>query len=344
MQFREVTLKKLADKIGGTVVGDGSRVVKCLAEIDKAGDFSISPFWEQQFAKDIIPGSMLLTCKGWTPEGCSAIEVENPRRSLIDILEIFGKDRTVQGKIHQSAVVPESVKIGKNVFIGPNCILGENVILEDNVVLMGNNWVGDNTIIGAKSRIEPGTIIYDSVSIGKNCIVHSNAVIGSDGFGFMPDSEKGLLRIPQIGTVTIEDNVEIGTCTCIDRATFGDTHIGKGTKIDALVKIGHNCKIGKYCISVAQSGIAGSSVIGDFVTLAAQSGVANHATVGDKVTLCARAGVAGNIKAGQMVSGFPAREHRSELRQHAIARRLPDIYDNVKKLNAKLKELESKLQ
>jgi UDP-3-O-[3-hydroxymyristoyl] glucosamine N-acyltransferase len=199
--------------------------------------------------------------------------------------------------------------------------------------------VGKHVSIGDNTLIEPGVVIYDRSSIGENCIIHANAVVGSDGFGYMPDPELGLLRIPQIGTAVIEDDVEIGVCSSIDRGTFGETRISKGTKIDSHVKIGHNCTIGEYCIIVAQSGIAGSTTLGKGVTMAAQSGAANHSRIGDGVIAAGRAGITGDVPPGLVVSGFPAIEHKKDLHQLVAIKQLPDLIKKVKNIEKKLDEL-----
>ncbi|MEG1501817.1 MAG: UDP-3-O-(3-hydroxymyristoyl)glucosamine N-acyltransferase [Synergistaceae bacterium] len=332
--MKRITLSEISKLLGGSVVGDPNIEILGITDLGKIEESMISPLWEKKFISEVVPGNILLTKPGWTPTGYNSVEVDDPRRALILLLNFFNPFVELQQSIHSSSVVSSTAKIGKSVHIGPNCIVSDNAELCDNVKLMGNVWIGSGVTIGANTLIEPGVVIHSFVTIGKSCIVHPNAVIGSDGFGFMPDPKEILVRIPQIGTVTIEDNVEIGSCTCIDRATFGDTHISKGTKIDALVKVGHNCKIGQYCIAVSQTGIAGSSKIGNFVTLAAQSGVANHATVGDKVTLGARTGVVTDVESGKIMSGFPAQEHSVELRQLAILKKLPELYKLLKVANS----------
>jgi UDP-3-O-[3-hydroxymyristoyl] glucosamine N-acyltransferase len=260
----------------------------------------------------------------------------------VKLLEYFDTDEN-HGlpAIHRSAVISSSTVIGKDVTIGPGCVLSEHCSIGDGCVLVANVWVGKHVKIGDNTLIEPGVVIYDRSLLGKNCIVHANAVIGCEGFGFMPDSKKGLLRIPQIGRAVIEDDVEIGVCSGIDRATFGETKISKGTKIDSHVKIAHNCTVGEYCIIVAQTGIAGSSTLGNGVTMAAQSGVANHATVGDGVIAAGRAGITDDTQAGAIVSGFPAIDHKKDLRQMAATRQLPDLIKNVKNIEKRLNDLES---
>jgi UDP-3-O-[3-hydroxymyristoyl] glucosamine N-acyltransferase len=337
----ELKLAKISEMLGGTLKGDPNYVVSSISNPEKYVQGSISPLWEKKFVHDVVPGTVLLTKKNWIPEGCSGIEVDEPRLALITLLEYF--DRANGNKIagiHKSAVIDPSSKLGKNVTIGPDCILSEETSIGDNTILKGKVWVGSNVNIGSDCVIEPGVVLYDKITIGDRCLIHANAVIGCDGFGFVPDPKTVMRRIPQIGTVIIEDDVEIGVGTTIDRATFGETRIARGTKIDAQVKIGHNCHVGEYSIIVAQSGLAGSSTIGKGVTLAAQSGVANHSTVGDGAVVASRSAAVSDIPAGMTVSGFPAQEHLQDMRQLAIIRHLPEIEKTVKSLAAAVKKME----
>ncbi len=342
MRIEGLTLTNIAEMVGGTFKGEGSRVVTSITSPEEPCPGSISPLWEKTLIPHAHPEAVLLTKKGWIPENGQGVEVEDPRRALVTLLEYFDTDKKYTfPSVHETAVISKSAVIGEKVTIGPCCVLSDQCRIGDGCVLAGNIWVGKHVSIGDNTLIEPGVVIYDRSSLGRNCIIHANAVIGCEGFGFMPDSEKVLLRIPQIGTVSIGDDVEIGVCTSIDRATFGETKISKGTKIDSHVKIAHNCSIGEYSIIVAQSGIAGSSTLGKGVTMAAQSGVANHASVGDGVIAAARAGITEDIPPGSVVSGFPAIDHKKDLRQKAAVRQLPDMIKNVKNLQKRLDELES---
>lgn len=340
MTAKVLNLSQIADMTGGTLIGDPDYAITSISALEQHKEHSISPLWENKFLSAVEPGMVLITKKGWIMDGCSGVEVDDPRKSLVSLLAFFDPHIQELPNVHISASLSSTSVIGKGVHIGPNCVVSDEAEIGDGCVLTGNVWVGRGVKIDSGTRIESGVSILDYVTIGKGCIIHSNAVIGSDGFGFMPDGQTGLLRIPQIGRVTIEDNVEIGACTCIDRATFGDTHVASGTKIDALVKIGHNCRIGHCCIIVSQSGIAGSSTLGNGVTMAAQSGIANHAAVGDGVTMGARSGVIGDIEPRQTISGFPARDHRLELRQMASLRHLADMADEIKKLRKRISALE----
>lgn len=340
----DLTLAKIAEMTGGTLNGDPQYKITGISAPDIGVRNTISPLWEKKFLTTLSPETVLLTKKNWIPEGRQGVEVDEPRAALTLLLIFFEENNTDLRRspsIHPTAVISAKASIGKNVFIGAGCII-EDAVIGDGSILEAKVFVGSGSVVGEYCRIESGVVIYNNVTIGKDCILHANAVVGCDGFGYIPDSKAGLLRIPQIGTVKIGDNVEVGVCSSIDRATFGETVVGHGTKIDSHVKIGHNCRIGEFCVIVSQSGVAGSSVVGNWVTLGAQTGVANHATIGERVVVAGRGGVVSDIEQGKTVSGFPARDHRKELRVRAALLRLPELIDKVKELKKKMSELEKK--
>ena len=332
---REITLNEAAVLTGGTVVGDGTLKVCGIAAPEYYQEGCLAPLWEKKYRPLATAEKLLFTVKGWIPEGGSGIEVEEPRTALIKLLACFDKEPKAVPGISEKAEVAESAVLGKNISIYSGAVVKENAVIGDNTVVMENAVIGCGAQLGKNCVIEPGAVIYHHCLLGDNCVIHSNAAIGCDGFGFLPDPKAGMVKIPQIGIVRLDNGVEIGASTSVDRATFGETYIGLCTKIDSHVKIGHNCHIGAYTIIVAQAGIAGSSKIGSRVILAAQSGVANHSEVGDGCTVGGRAGVVNDIPDGQTVSGFPAQEHRKELRLQAAVRQLPET---LKKLKTALRE------
>lgn len=339
-----LTLAAIAEMTGGSLKGDPGYEIIGISAPEAGTKNTISPLWEKKFLDALAPEAVLLTKKGWLPEGRQGVETDEPRVALTALLYFFEKNNGGSKRergVHPTAVVSPCASIGANVFIGARCVIEAATVGEGTVVEAGA-YIGDGAVLGEGCLIEPGAVIYHDVTIGKNCIIHANAVVGCDGFGFVPDAQAGLLRIPQIGTVIIGDNVEIGVCSSIDRATFGETVISRGTKIDSHVKVGHNCVIGEFCIIVSQSGVAGSSVVGNGVVLGAQTGVANHATIGDRVTVAGRGGVVSDIASGKTVSGFPARDHREDLRAQAAVRRVPELMDTVKALRRKVEELEKR--
>jgi UDP-3-O-[3-hydroxymyristoyl] glucosamine N-acyltransferase len=228
--------------------------------------------------------------------------------------------------------------LGKNIAIGPFAIIEDNVILGDDTIVYGNSYIGHDTNIGTKCIIYPNVSIRERITLGNRVIIHCGTVIGSDGFGFA--KIRGVQeKIPQIGTVLIEDDVEIGANVTIDRARFDKTIIGKGTKIDNLVQIAHNVIIGENCIIVAQAGISGSTIVGKGVILAGQAGLVGHITVGDGAVAAAQAGVTKSIPAHTMVSGYPARPHDVAKRVNACVQNLPQLYKRIKELEQKIEKL-----
>jgi len=334
-----MTAQEIAEFINGTVDGDGKAEISGASGIKeaKAGDitFVANPKYqalikETEAAAIIVPPGMEM------PENKIAIRHETPSLAFARIMQRFGPEPVVyQPGIHPTAVVGKQVRIGKNVSIQAYVVIEDEAVIGDDSVIYPGVFVGYKAKIGARAIIYPRVIIRERVSIGDGCIIHSGTVIGSDGFGYA--TIKGVHhKIPQIGTVIIEDDVEIGANVTIDRARFDKTWIKKGTKIDNLVQIAHNVIIGENSIVVAQTGIAGSTVIGKNVIMAGQSGLAGHIEVGDNAIIAGRAGVTKNVPAGQMVSGFPAAPHTRAKRLQVLTNRLPELYKRMSLLEKKL--------
>ncbi|PIQ24210.1 UDP-3-O-(3-hydroxymyristoyl)glucosamine N-acyltransferase [bacterium (Candidatus Blackallbacteria) CG17_big_fil_post_rev_8_21_14_2_50_48_46] len=259
--------------------------------------------------------------------------VPEVREALASLLAFFHAPAPPQPGIHPTAILGKACKIAPSAQIGPYCVLGDSVEIGENTVLSAHVSLGSQVRIGAQCRLYPQVTLYDQVSLGDQVIIHSGSVIGSDGYGFyFKDGQHH--KIPQTGGVEIGDRVEIGAQVSIDRGTVGQTRIGTGTKIDNLVQIGHNVQIGRHCLLVAQVGISGSTVLGDFVTLAGQTGVAGHLEIGSGVIAAGKSGITQDIPAGLKISGFPAQEHRQELKQQALLRRLPELFKRLRNLNA----------
>ncbi len=258
--------------------------------------------------------------------------LKNPRLAFAESLNILNPRQKPKVGIHSSAVIGENVKIGDmvsigaNVCIGNNCEIGNGSVIHPGVVLYDKITIGDNSELHANCVIHPNSLI------GSNCILHSNSVIGSDGFGFVP-TPQGWYKMPQTGIVVIENDVEIGCCSTIDRPAVGKTTIGKGTKIDNLVQIGHGVKTGKSCAMASQVGIAGGAQLGDGVILAGQVGVGNRVKVGDKVIASSKCGIHADVNPNQVISGFPAMPNRLWLRCSANFKKLPEIVKAIKEIN-----------
>lgn len=337
------TLKEISRIIGGEVVGDGNVVITGVSGIKEAREGDITfvanakyfPFIEKTRASAIIaPLGLEIKSK-------PLIRTENPSLAFAKVLSSITDMETKHPKgIHPSATLGKDVSLGKDVAIGPYAVLEDNVSIGDHSIIYAGCFLGHNTRVGSNTLIYANVSIRERITIGNNVIIHSGTVIGSDGFGFAA-IEGVHHKIPQIGTVEIQDDVEIGANVTIDRARFGKTVIGRGTKIDNLVQIAHNVVIGENSIIVAQAGISGSTVIGKGVTLAGQAGLVGHITVGDGSIVAAQAGVTKSIPPNTMVSGYPAKPHETAKRVNACVQNLPKLYAIVAELKKKIEELES---
>jgi len=300
-----VKLKELAKLVSGNITGNGELDIQRVAPLEEAKDGDLAFVLDKKHLASALKSkaSALVVPPKTKVNGKSAIMVDNPRYAMAQILPRFAKKAEVRPNIHPSAVIAKSAKIGKGVTIYPFVYIGENC------------EVGDDSII------HPSVTLYDEVKVGKRVILHSGARIGIDGFGYVQEKGKHV-KIPQIGTVIIEDDVEIYANVCISRATIGSTIIGTGTKIDSLSHIAHNCRIGKNCAIVSLVGFAGSVTLKDNVYVAGQAGFNGHITVGENTVVMARAGVTKDIPANSFISGFPAQDHSKEMELQAALRRL----------------------
>lgn len=326
----QYSLAELAEITGAELRGDPLWQIARLSVPQAAGlhdlVFLLDPRWLPAIAASAAQ-AVLLSPQHWGPALASkhALLVSDVRPALAGLLRLFHAAPAHPPGVHASAVLGEGCQIDPSAYIGPGCVLEPGVVIDAGVVLKAMVYVGAESRIGCDSLIYPQVTLCDQVQLGERVIVHSGSVIGADGYGFyLHDGQHQ--KIPQIGGVHIEDDVEIGANVTIDRGTVGLTRIGAGTKIDNQVQIGHNVQIGKHCLLVAQVGISGSTVLGDFVTLAGQTGVAGHLQIGDGVVAAGKSGITQNIPAGQKVSGFPAQAHLRELKQQALLRRLPELF------------------
>ncbi len=271
------------------------------------------------------------------------IKSDNPQLDFLKILKIFYPDpfSNLKGISKNASISPKS-SLGKNVYIGDFSIIFENVSIGNNVKIFPHVTIYPNVKIGKNCIIHSFAAIRENTEIGDNVIIQNGAVIGGDGFGFVKDKNGIYHKIPHIGKVIIEDNVEIQANSCVDRAPYGKTVIRKGTKIDNLVQIGHGCQIGKNCVFSAQTGIAGSSQIGNNVICAGQVGIADHSKIGDNAILLAKTGVTSRVKSGQMVNGYPPFDAKLFRKIHVSLKRLPTLLEDFKKLKKKVEKLERK--
>jgi UDP-3-O-[3-hydroxymyristoyl] glucosamine N-acyltransferase len=273
-------------------------------------------------------------------EDIVVLRAKDPYLAYTRALRLFYPDRSFEPFIHPTAVIHSSAKIGNNVWIGALTVIGADAEVGDDVCIYPNATIYDQVIIGKDSVIHSGVAVRERTLIGERVIIHNNSVIGCDGFGYAKDEDRHWLKIPQTGRVVIEDDVEIGAGATIDRASVGETRIGRGTKIDNLVQIGHSCTIGEDALLCAQVGLAGSSHIGNRVVLAGQAGVAGHNTIGDDVVLTAKSATSHDVPAGKMISGIPAFDNREWLRSTAAFRRLGEMQRTIRELQKRLVAIE----
>ena len=341
-----ITVEQLARLVGGRVEGPADVAVLGVGGVDDARETDVVLAENARFFKKAAASRACCILAspgaGDAPRGKSVIRVDDPAEAFIHVLTHFKPEEALPCPgIGPGAVIAEGASIGREVAIGPNCHIGAGARIGDGCVLFPNVYVGEGVSVGDHTRIYPFVAIYANCTIGSRVILHAGVVIGADGFGYKPGS-KGLVKIPQIGTVEVGDDVEIGANSTVDRAKFGATIIGSGSKIDNLVHIAHNVRIGRDCVIVALSGVAGSVEIGDGVTLAAQTGVSDHVRIGDGSVVAARAGVIGDVKKGSVVSGFPARDHAVEKRSQAAWLRLPEMMDRVRALEREVERLRAR--
>ena len=329
--MKETTLSVIARLTGGSLAGDGSRIVRGVCAPENASDDKLCVVWEKKRLKD-VPSSVPVLAETGLLVGRDGVELARPRAALVHILPLFDRRRRQAAGVHPTALVDETAVLGAEVGIGPGCIVSHGVVLGDRVRLQANCFIGEGVTVGEDSTVEAGVSIQDFASIGSRVILHSGTVVGCDGFGFIPMDDGHWERIPQIGTVVIEDDVEVGPNSSIDRATFGETRVRRGAKIGAHVHVAHNCEIGAGSVLVGFIALGGSSKIGDGCVLAGMVGVSDHVVVGDRVTVAGRSGVTKDLSGGQIVSGYPAQEHRAENRFQASLRRVGDYGERIRRL------------
>jgi len=337
----EVTLQQLAQIIGGNVYGNVNDKVSNIATIDKAGKGDLTFIANKKYLKYLknTEATAVIIEEHVKDAKVNQIEVENPYLAYAKILTFFTSSKPNFSGISEKAHVEQSVKFIKkeSVSVYPFVYIGENTEIDENVILFPNVFIGKNVKIGSNVTVHSGVSIYDNSVIGNNVVIHSGSVIGSDGYGYAKDGDE-YFKIPQVGNVVIEDNVEIGANVTIDRGAINSTVIRKGVKIDNLVHIAHNVEIGEHSAIVAQVGISGSSKIGKRVILAGQVGVAGHLKIGDGVKVGAQSGIGKDVKNDEIISGSPAVEHSKWLKWAVSYYKLPELLRRVKKLEKKIGE------
>ncbi len=337
------SVEALAKKVNGTVIGDGSVNITDAASLDVAGEGQIC-FAINEYAAYVpqAKASAVIVEKEIPQAPMPLIIVDNAKKAFIEVLNLLRPPVEWEKGIHETALIGKNVTLGKDVTIGAYCMVCDNVTLGDGVILHPYTYVGHNTTVGENSVFYVGSVVHENCQIGKRVILRAHAVIGGEGFGFA--TENGVhTHIPQVGNVILEDDVEVGSCSCIDNGTMGSTIVRRGTKIDNLVHLGHNVEIGEDCFLIAQVGIAGSTKCGNHVTFAGQTGCTGHITIGDNIVFAGKTGITGNVPNSGMYAGYPLRPHKEWLRISAHEKKLPDLVKTVKELQKEVAELKAKL-
>jgi UDP-3-O-[3-hydroxymyristoyl] glucosamine N-acyltransferase len=339
-------LVELASLTNARVEGDDSIEILGAAGLDEAKTGEVTFLSNPRYTPRIHTtnaSAIYLAEDVKIDRNISVLRAKDPYLAYTRALRVFYPEPKLHPSIHPSAAIHHTAKISKNVFIGAHVAVGANAEIADGVCIHPNVTVYDDVKIGRDSVIHSGVALRERTIVGERVIIHNNTVVGCDGFGFAKDEDRHWLKIPQAGRVVIEDDVEIGAGTTIDRASIGESRIGRGSKLDNLVQIGHSCTVGEDSLLCAQVGLAGSSHIGNRVILAGQAGVAGHLTIGDDVVLTAKSATSHDVPAGKMISGIPAFDNRDWLRATAAFRRLGEMHRTVRELEKRVKELEGKL-
>ena len=342
MQF---TAEMIAGLLNGTIVGDKNATVSTVSSIDggKAGSLAYltNPKYEQYVYT--TEASIVLVDNTFEPKDevkTTLIKVENVGQCVLNLLEMYNATRPRKKGISKLASINEGATVGDDCYVGDFTVIEAGAKVGANVQIYPQCYIGDNVTIGEGTKIYPGVKIYEGCTIGKNCILHAGVVIGADGFGFAPREDGSFAKIPQLGNVIIEDDVELGANTCIDRAKTDSTIIRRGVKLDNLIQIGHNVEIGSDTVMSAQVGIAGTSKVGSNCFVAGQVGVADHVTIGNKVQIGSKSGIDKNVPDGEIRFGYPALPGLQYHRSFAVFRQLPEMSQKMREMEKRIAKLE----
>lgn len=332
------SIEKIANIIGGKVVGNGSIKINMLSKIEDGNNGSLCFLANNKYEEFLYTtkASAVIVSSNfnidYSKTSTNLIIVDDAYQGFATILKIFSKSRNNIEGINKHSSIEECAIIGKKCFVGSNVYIGKNVVIGDNVKIYPNCYIGENTNIDNNTILYAGVKIYDHTKIGKNCIIQSGAIIGGDGFGFAQNKENEYIKVVQIGNVIVEDNVEIGANTTIDRATMGSTIIRKGVKLDNLIQIAHNVEIGKHTVIAAQTGIAGSTKVGENCMIGGQVGIIGHLKIGDNVKIAAQSGIQSDINDNEIVQGSPAFSISDYKRAYVYFKQLPSLNSLVNKI------------
>lgn len=334
------TAAQIAGILEGEVFGNPEAEVFKLAKIEEGTEGSLTFLANPKYANYIYTTKATITIVNNTfePEQTittTLIKVEDAYKSFSKLLEYYNQVKLMKSGIEQPSVISEGVTYGDGLYLGSFCYIGKNVEIGNNVKIYPNSFVGDNVVLGDNTILFAGARIYSESIVGNNCTIHSGTIVGSDGFGFAPQEDGTYSKVPQIGNVIIEDNVEIGACTTIDRATLGSTIIRKGVKLDNQIQIAHNVEIGENTVIASQTGIAGSTKIGKNCMIGGQVGIVGHIIIGDNVKIQAQSGIGKSLKDGEVVQGSPAFNYGDFAKSFVHFKNLPKIVSELEELKKK---------
>ena len=337
----EFTAEQIAGILEGEIQGNPEAKVSKLAKIEEGVDGALTFLANPKYTPHIYTtqASVTIVNKDFVPEKeitTTLIKVDDAYKSFSKLLEYYNQVKNNKVGIENPSFKSDTATYGENVYLGAFSYLGDNVVLGDNVKIYPHAYIGDNTTIGNNVTIFSGAKVYSETVIGNNCVINSGAIIGADGFGYAPDENGEFQKIPQIGNVILEDNVEIGAAATIDRATLGSTIIRRGVKLDNQVHVAHNVEIGSHTVIAAQTGIAGSTKIGEYCMFGGQVGVAGHMTIGNKVRVQAQTGIGHRVKDGEKLYGSPAIDYGNYVKSYVHFKNLPKIVSQLNKLEKKI--------
>jgi UDP-3-O-[3-hydroxymyristoyl] glucosamine N-acyltransferase len=343
---REMTAAELAAHVGGRVVGERDRLIRGIAKLESAGAGEIAFIEDRKLLEGARESraSCLIVPEGAEVDAPCVIEAKHPKLAFALIAEMLHPPKRYSGAIHPTASVAETASLGESVFVGAWVSVGERTTVGEGTQIHAGAVIGEDVTVGRDCVIHPHVVLYDKITLGERVILHAGVVVGADGFGYVPDEENFRHKFPQIGTVVIGDDVEIGAATCIDRGALGETRIGRGTKIDNLVQIAHNVEIGERVVIAAQTGISGSSIIEDDAIIGGQVGMGDHARVESGAVIGSKAGILpGKIVRAGVWWGIPVQPLDEYKRLNAHMNRLPQMREEIKELRRQLKELQEKM-
>ncbi len=345
----EFSAQQIATYLQGTVDGNPDAAVKTFAKIEEGVEGAISFLANPKYAHYLYEtkSSVVLVNNDFTPEKeytATLVRVPNAYEAIAKLLTLYEQFKGKRSGIHPLAFVAESAKVAEDCYVGPFAYVGDGAEIGAGTQLYPHAVVEERAKVGENCILYPNVSIYHDCVVGNRVILHSGCVIGADGFGFAP-SPNGYEKIPQIGIVTIEDDVEIGANACVDRSTMGSTYVRRGVKLDNMVQIAHNVEVGSHTVMSAQVGVAGSTKIGEWCMFGGQVGIAGHATIADRTLSGAQAGIAGSVKKpGQTIQGSPAIDAKSFMRSSVVFKRLPEMYSELNDLKKQVEELKAQLQ